>query len=422
MKIAVLLDHDPGLLNGASRQAGQFVDWLLGHGHDVHLVYPASGRRGGGTRPGLQVSTIPSFSIAAYREYRIPLPPLAVPLWLKKAEVDLVHAETMNPALLALGYWMKRRAGVPMFNVLTTNLPFYTSILLPREDLARKFAYRVGKAMMNAISNRIEGTFVLSEGMRDVLTRDFFRIDPSKVFPLIRPLDPAGFAARNEPTDIWEKQSVPRGCRLATLSRLCRTKNVEFLIRAFARWIYPKDPSLHLVVAGEGPLEEPLRRLSAQLGCPNVHFPGLVPFGAVPAFLRETDFFLCASLSETFGNAVCEAKYAGVPVVALDDRGGVRAQVVDRQTGILVSPAEEEEFARRFLELHGDKRLQEEIRSRAREDVLVNNSPDRIYANLLAIYGRAVRGEKPDAREIRRIYSYNRSLPGPGISPDRHQS
>jgi glycosyltransferase involved in cell wall biosynthesis len=417
MRIAVLLDHDPRLLNGASRQAGQFIDWLLGRGHEVHLVHTASGRARADRRPGLRVSTVPSFPVRSYREYRIPLPPLAVRLWLTRAGVDLVHAETVNPSLLALGYWMKRRARVPMFNVLTANLPYYTSILLPRDNLARKAVYRIGKPLMNAVSNRIEGTFVLSEGMRSALTRNFFRIDPSRVFTWTRPLDPVAFAARREPSDVWDRLGVPRGRRLATLSRLCETKNVGFLIRAFARQIHAHDSSFHLVVAGEGPNERQLRRLAADLGCSNIHFPGLIPYGAVPAFLRETDYFVYASVSETFGNAICEAKYAGVPVIAVDDGGGVRSQIADRRTGILVSGADEQAFASRFRELQGDEALQREIRERAHEDVVAAHAPERVYGNLMRIYEPAARGASLGSLEIGRILSWPGPLPGPSTSP-----
>ncbi|MBN2264346.1 MAG: glycosyltransferase [Candidatus Aminicenantes bacterium] len=392
MKFAILLDHDPGLLNGASRQAAQFIEWLLKRGHEIHLVHTASGGRPAAPRPGLTVSTVPSLSVAAYREYRIPVPPLAVRLWLSPRRVDIVHAETMNPTLLALGYRMKRSAGAPMYNVLTTNLPFYASILLPREGPIKTFVYRVGKPMMNAVSNRIEGTFVLSEGMRDALTRNFYRIDPARVFTWTRPLDPAAFAARNGRSTVWDRLGIPRGGRLATLSRLCRTKNVEFLIQTFARELAPRDPSLHLVVAGEGPLEGDLRGLAAKLGCDRVHFPGLIPYDQVPDFLAGADGFLFSSLSETFGNAVCEAKYAGVPVVALDDGGGVRSQIVDRLTGVLVADADEKLFAERVMELRRDEALRERIRHEARRDVVVRHSPDRIYGGLMEVYERSVGG------------------------------
>ncbi|HOG28272.1 MAG TPA: glycosyltransferase family 4 protein [Vicinamibacterales bacterium] len=412
MKIAVVLDHDPRLLNGASRQAGQFVQWLLGRGHQVHLVHTASGMHPPPSGSGLRVSTVPSFPVRSYREYRIPVPPAAARLWLARADVNLVHSETMNPTLLALAYWMKRRAGVPMFNVLTANLPYYTAILLPRDNLARKLVYGLGKPLMNAISNRIEGTFVLSDGMRDSLARRFFAIDPSRLFTWTRPLDPAAYAARREPSDVWGRLGVPRGRRVATLSRLCQSKNVEFLIRAFACHIIPRDPTLHLVVAGEGPNAGQLQRLAAGLGCANIHFPGLIPYDAVPAFLRDTDYFVYASLSETFGNAICEAKYAGVPVVALDDGGGVRSQIADRRTGILVASADEAEFARRFLALLGDEALREAIRREAREDVVLMHSPERVYGNLMRIYQLAAEGALPGRSEIRRILAYPRLVPG----------
>ena len=410
MRIALIVDHDVGLLCGASRQFQSYADWLADNGHDVLLVYPSPRRQRSAPRPGLGVHSIPAFPVPAYREYSLPLVPLAFDLWLRKRTFDVIHCETMNATLLFLGYWLRARSKTPMFNVLTANLPYYAPILLPKDNILKRFVFAAGKALMNAVSNRIEGTFILSEGTRKPLTEEFFRIDPGRVFSLLRPLDPVSFAARNAPCGLSPKYGIPAGRCLVTLSRLCRTKNVEFLIRAFARHIFPEDPSLHLIVAGDGPFEKGLRELAAGLGCPHIHFPGRIPYPAVPAFLREADYFLYSSLSETFGNVVCEAKYGGAPVVALDDRGGVRSQVLDRKTGILVRRHDEADFGRRFFELFRNPELQEEIRRQARQDVLVNHSPKKIYRALVSIYEQTARDGKPDPEMIRQAFTPDRSF------------
>ena len=410
MKIAIIVDHNPELMNGASYQSRQFVDWLVRHGHEIHLIFPFKGRREFKSRPGVRYHPIPSLSISRYKEYCAPLPLLKISLWLKSLDVDLIHAETINPTMLLLGYWIKRRRNIPMFNVLTAHVPFYYPILFPKEKIITKYLLRIGKFMANRLSGRIEGTFVLSEGMKETLTRKFYSLDPKKVFVLTRPLDPARFARKAVLPGLNGLFSVPRGKRLLTLSRLCTTKNVEFLIRAFARRIYPRNKSLHFFVAGDGPLADELKEKARGLSCPNIHFLGLIPFEAVPALLYASDFFLYSSMSETFCNVVCEAKYSGLPVVALDDRGGVRAQIQDRRTGILVRDPAEGEFARRFFELYADSGLQDDIRRDAHRDVLVNNDPDKIYSSLMDLYFQACRREPLEGDEIRKLFSYDRSF------------
>ncbi len=410
MKIALIVDHDPDLVNGASSQSRQFISWLTGHGHEVELIFPSPGRRTRPHGPGVRHHPIPALSIARYREYCVPLPPLNASLWLDRPDVDVVHAETINPTLLLLGYWISRRRRVPLFNVLTANVPFYYPILFPPEKWFTGPLLRFGKGLANRLSDRIEGTFVLSPGMKKTLTRRFFSFDPKKVFVLARPLDRGRFAVSVDPPGLDRLRAVPRGRRLLTLSRLCTTKNVEFLVKAFARSIYPRNKDLHFFVAGDGPQAADLKRLAAELGCPHIHFLGSIPFEAVPALLRAADYFLYGSLSETFGNAVCEAKFAPLPVIALDDRGGVRAQILDRRTGILVGAAREKEFARRFFEVFDDAGLRSELRRQARRDVILNNDPEKIYSRLLGLYHRAVRREPLEEGEVGRLFSFDRSF------------
>ena len=406
MKIILIVDHDIEIANGVSLQVKQFIKWVAERDHEVHVMFPSK-NNGNNHNYGKNVKcySIPAFSVPAYPEYSVPLPPLAAKLWLKNWQADLVHVETINPTLLSLGYWIRYRTKAPMFNVLTANVPYYAPILFPKDNLIRRAGYKLGKVWMNWISNRIEGTFILSQGMRKPLTQEFFSIDQNRVFSLKRPIDLQRFGNGCGEREIDIFLMAPQGKRLFTLSRLSDTKNVEFLIKTFAQYIYPKDKELHFFIGGHGPLEDRLRALASELKCPNVHFLGKIDIDRVPEFLCNADYFLYSSVSETFGNVICEAKFSKVPVIALDDRGGVNSQIEDRRTGILVEKQDEEEFAARFFEVYNDPLLREKIRQNAHADVQANNNPNKIYSDLMNVYQKYKDNDTTAKEEVKSLFS-----------------
>ena len=409
MRIAFIVDHDIEITNGVSLQSKQFLTWLTDNDHEIQLIFPSTGKKTGYSN-GRNISfhPVPAFSVPSYREYSVPLPPLAVSLWLKEWDIDLIHAETINPTLLLLGYWIKHRAKVPMFNVITANIMYYSHILFPKDNFVKKACFKIGRGMMNRISNRIQGTFILSEGVRKALTQDFYSIDQKKVFSFKRPIDLHRFGGNSHDFSMFDRYNVPRGKRLVTLSRLCQTKNVGFLIRAFAKYIYPRDPDFHFFIGGYGPLDGQLKDLASQLECPNIHFLGKIDLDSVPGFLKEADYFLYASLSETFGNVICEAKFSKLPVVALEDRAGVSSQIENYQTGILAGNHEEKVFASKFFELHNNPGLREKIRRNAHRDVLHNHDPQTIYSNLMHVYEKFVENDPSADEELMVLFSHDR--------------
>lgn len=406
MNIALIVDHDIEITNGASLHTKQFLKWLADKNHYVHVMFPSREKMGcSNYGRNIKCHPIPAFSVPSYKEYCVPLPPLACSLWLRKWNIDLIHAETINPTLLLLGFWIKWCTKAPLFNVITANIPYYVHILFPKDNFIKTSCLKSGQAMMNWISNNIEGTFVLSEGVRKSLTDDFLRINQKKVFSLNRPIDLLRFSDSHGGAEIFNPFNVPRGNRLVTLSRLCNTKNVEFLIRAFAKNIYQRNRDLHLFIGGYGPAENRLKELAAQFVCPNIHFLGKIDLDCVSGFLQEAEYFLYSSLSETFGNVICEAKFSRLPVTALDDMAGVRSQIEDTRTGILVKNHDEEEFATRFFELHDNPELRERIRQNAYRDVMANNNPDKIYQNLMNVYHKYSNKEYKAGKELLKHFS-----------------
>jgi phosphatidyl-myo-inositol dimannoside synthase len=122
---------------------------------------------------------------------------------------------------------------------------------------------------------------------------------------------------------------------LLSIGRLRRRKGMDLLLDAFAA-LAPRHPTLHLVIAGEGPEEAALRAR----GGPRVHFAGGVDDDTRNALLAECELFVLANRRlpgdvEGFGIVFLEAALQGKAVVG-GRNGGVPDAVVDGVTGLLV--------------------------------------------------------------------------------------
>lgn len=108
------------------------------------------------------------------------------------------------------------------------------------------------------------------------------------------------------------------GVVLITASRLVRKNAVDDVIRALAQ--LPAE--VRLVVAGSGPDESKLKKLTADLSVAHrVEWNGYVGHDRLPALLRSADIFIRPSRSEGMGNSFIEAFAAGLPVVATQEGG-----------------------------------------------------------------------------------------------------
>ena len=110
-----------------------------------------------------------------------------------------------------------------------------------------------------------------------------------------------------------ERFGLPAGVPLVLMvSALIPSKNVGTGVEAVAA-----VPGAHLVVAGDGPLREEVRRQAEQLLPGRYHQLRVAP-DAMPDLYRSADAFLHLSRDESFGNVYVEAMACGLPVVAYD--------------------------------------------------------------------------------------------------------
>jgi glycosyltransferase involved in cell wall biosynthesis len=128
-------------------------------------------------------------------------------------------------------------------------------------------------------------------------------------------------------------------------------KNHTLLLRATAL----VDPSVHVLLIGDGPSRPELVELARSLGIVSrVHFAGTV---LSPRNLHQVlDVSLLCSVSEGFPNTLVEAMAAARPVIATPV-GGITELVEHDRTGLLVAVDDVDGLARAIEQLRCDPDL-----------------------------------------------------------------
>ncbi len=130
---------------------------------------------------------------------------------------------------------------------------------------------------------------------------------------------------------------APRAREVLTASTLNKRKNVEGVIRTFAR-IAAERPGVTLTVAGAGPDRQRLGEIAAELGlAQRVVFLGHIPREELFRRMCDASVFLFLSLkdSERLPNVIKEALLAGCSVVT-SETPGIRELVKEPEFGSIV--------------------------------------------------------------------------------------
>jgi acetyltransferase-like isoleucine patch superfamily enzyme/glycosyltransferase involved in cell wall biosynthesis len=126
--------------------------------------------------------------------------------------------------------------------------------------------------------------------------------------------------------------------RVAFVGRLVAVKALPLLLRALAS-LAADGISVHLTVAGDGPMRERWTADARLLGIDaSVRWLGAVPRARVPHIMKDCHVFCLPSVRESGGAVLLEAMACGRPVIGLDFGGP--AEIVDAQVGWKVDAAD----------------------------------------------------------------------------------
>ena len=196
---------------------------------------------------------------------------------------------------------------------------------------------------------------------------------------------PNPIAAPDDLPDREELRAVHgvAGPTLVFAGRLAPQKRMDVALDAIAA-----TEGVTLLIAGDGPIEDALRRRAGELGLDGrVRFLGAQPRRKVFELLRAADAAVLPSSWENFPHMLVEALAVGTPVVATAV-GGVTEIVRDGENGLLVPPGDADALGDAVRKLLGDATLRDQLSSRAAASVERFN-PDLIYGELERVLGEA---------------------------------
>jgi len=229
-------------------------------------------------------------------------------------------------------------------------------------------------AMLTTLYDRFERIPVRID--RFIAPSDFLRsklleggFDPARVVRVPNFVDLALYAGR------------PEKDYFCYLGRLSREKGLDILIRAVAGL-----EAGRLIVVGDGPEAEGLRRLAAELGTSRVEFAGYRSGEELKRILAESQFVVLPSRwYENLPFAVMEA-FASSKAVVASRIGGIPEMVDDGVNGLLFPVGDARALAASLRRMLGDRRLREEMGRRGREKAERLYEREGHYAQIERIY------------------------------------
>ena len=201
------------------------------------------------------------------------------------------------------------------------------------------------------ISDRLaDGIVVNCEAIRRHL-REEFSVPDARIATCYNAIDTSIFhpGPRERPDPLRGEETV-----VGAVCVLRAVKDIATLIEAFACVAAP-HPSARMIIVGEGPEKEALRRQAAESGLSERIL--FVPAtDNVSVWLRAIDIFVLPSTSEALSNSLMEAMASGCCVIA-SRVGGNPELIVDGETGLLFEPGDATGLARQLLRVLEDPRL-----------------------------------------------------------------
>jgi colanic acid/amylovoran biosynthesis glycosyltransferase len=202
---------------------------------------------------------------------------------------------------------------------------------------------------------------------------------------------PPSLLHRLIPPAVDTARFVPAGRRehdrlvLLTVARLHWKKGYEHGLQA-VRALLDDGIDLEYRILGGGPHEDAVRACVDDLGLgEHVRLLGDRPTDDVLAELQAADVLLHPAVSEGFGNAVLEAQAVQLPVVCTD-ADGLRENVVDGVTGIVVPRRDVAALVAAVRALAGDPELRRRMGAAGRRHVAAHFSPESQSAAFLELY------------------------------------
>jgi glycosyltransferase involved in cell wall biosynthesis len=293
----------------------------------------------------------------------------AIRKYLINEDVDVIHAQTPWPALMA--------------SLAQAFLPSRTPVIWHNRGI-KKSNYKLVARLANmffdlVISNsNDEESMLLQAGLsktKSKMIHNGLMLEDYKL-------------ARKKTLKIKEELKIPDNVVLAgMIGRLHPEKGPKWLVEA-ANIL--RGENIHFIFTGDGPQRKELEALISGYGLTDrVHLLGFRD--DVANILEQLDIIVIPSESESFGNVALEAMLMEVPVIAANV-GGLKEIIQHNKNGVLVSPKDPAGIAEAILRLMSDRGLMSELASGGKQKVISYFNIERVVNEIEDVYRKITIG------------------------------
>jgi glycosyltransferase involved in cell wall biosynthesis len=380
LKIALFSDSLLPVNNGVSVSIATLVESLRRQGHEVHLYAPAY--PGHEDAAESQTVRLPSIRLPWADGYPIAVPPVFHLVGhFRREQYDLVHTHTIGIAGYVGLKWAKAHELplVATYHTLYDRYAHYCTVL-PRRYVRYKIA-RHTQLFFNQADAILTPSPLSKRWLNRHRVTPPIHVVPTGI-PRVEPIA-ASFARR-------ELGLNSAGPVLLTVGRLVAEKNLQTVIRAFAKL---GCNTAELCIVGDGPYRSELRNLARALGVDTrVKFAGCVRPDQIGPYYAAADLFVFASTTETQGLVVQEAMAHRVPAILVEG-GGASYAARNGETAIICRNTPENLAEAIGAALDHPVRLAR-IALTAQENVRRNHSPEKMTEDVLAVYASVLPSER----------------------------
>lgn len=296
---------------------------------------------------------------------------------VRKFRPDVVHAHMVPVALVA---WPIAKA---------MRIPLVTCV----QNSFSKFAVlmRVGDRVITgcrAVADDMVPRGIPAERIRPVLNGTIGSARQSEALKRLEAasLEAASGDRQAEPAIVIKRPAVITACGLHP------RKGVPDLIAGF-KAAAKVVPEMTLYIFGEGPHEAEYRALAVDDGPSNIVFCGQTP--VLRPYFEAADVFVLASLADPAPLVICEAREAGLAVIATDV-DGIPELLEHGEAGMLVKPGCPAEIAKALLLLFESPASL--ARWRAKSQVRVDRlGITRVAEETVSVYRECIGAKAGDA-------------------------
>ncbi|NYT04800.1 MAG: glycosyltransferase family 4 protein [Methanomicrobiales archaeon] len=351
------------IADGRSVHTQRWSAYFAGR-HDVHLItYEPMGRSIPGVTEHVLATSLPGLYTAFWPRH------VRIMRLVRHIRPDLVHAHFITK----FGF----HAAFLGFSPTVISAWGDDVLVLPPQSVLLKMATRFALAradLVYAVSRDIRNRIVADFGVPEEKVKHLpFGVDTSIFFP--------------------QKKAENRE-RIVLFSNrgFLPVYDMTTLVEGFAL-AYREEPSLSLVLKGEGPEKEAVRDRVQTLGI--AHAVSFLPWGDyadVPRDLHAADIFITTARSDGTPVSLLEAMAAGLPCIATAV-GGIPEWIEDGGNGLLIEPGNPGDVAEKMLMLARDEERRKAFGERARTKVeesgdweTLMNTAENDYSALIKQY------------------------------------